>query len=550
MKKYLFLLITVLIGILTVKSHAQSAPDKNPDKITNEMIGSLIDSIDLSLKRNYIFPDSVAKMISYVRDLYKKGAYKNITNPRELGDQIEHDLQKAHHDGHLKLFFAPGMAQRLKDTAGEVERRHAEDSIALAKLREMNFFFPKVEIYPGNIGYAVLNGFTGFVDEARPTFTAAFRFLSQTDALIIDLRNNGGGSPDMVNQVESYFFNQKTHLNDIVDRLAGKKIEFWTDPLKADSVFLSMPVYILTSRGTFSGAEDFAYGLQSVKRAVIVGDTTGGGAHPVRPFPIGRGFVAAIPFARSLNPYTHTDWEGTGIIPDIHVSSDNAMEAAERAIYSSRMANAKSAQEKRSIQWFLDNLLALQSDKKPDSNILKTYVGNYLGGLDFYIKENELYCRNEERGGMTFKLKYMTGDQFILDENVHVEFTKNETATIAGINMLWINGNVSFKPLNKDVEKRKIIWETNYQKSVKSNLHISGDSLKQYAGIYEGGLDFYIKGNNLYCKNAERGNEIFKLRPIGDSLFLLDENVQVEFVKDGLNMNWKNGELTFKKKVK
>jgi C-terminal processing protease CtpA/Prc len=314
-------------------------------------------------------------------------------------------------------------------------------------MRESNFLFTKVEVLPGNIGYVQFNGFTGFLREARPTFTGAFRFVANTKALIIDMRMNGGGSPAMVCHVASYFFPTKRHWNDIVYR--HRTGEFWTDPAEADSLTLSMPVYILTSKRTFSGAEDFSYGMQSLRRAIIVGDTTGGGAHPTRPIGVGLGFVADIPFARSLNPYTHTDWEGTGVIPDIPVVSGKALESAERAILMVQLKDAKTELETRQAQWQLNRLVAMQGTERLDASFLASLTGMYQGGLDFYVQGHELYCKNRERGNAVFQLQYIDSSRFVLDENVQVEFTKDDKGRFSGINMWWIDGRVSHKPKEK-----------------------------------------------------------------------------------------------------
>jgi hypothetical protein len=427
---------------------AQGGPPGAPLQITPAITRALIDSLGRVLYDRYIFPDTARKWAAFLEAQYKKGAYAEIKDPNDLADRLQQDLQKAHHDGHFRLMYAPGFARDLADTADMAERHRVGDSLQLINMRRRNFLFMKVEILPANIGYIKFNGFVGLLKEARPTITGAFRFLANTQAVIIDLRDNGGGSPAMVSQIESYFFPVKTHMNDIIDRKNGTEV-FWTDPAKADSVFLQQPVYILTSHRTFSGAEDFSYGMQTVHRAVIVGDTTGGGAHPVGPVAVGLGFVANIPFARTLNPYTHTDWEGTGVIPDIPVPSAKALEAAEKAIFTQWSQTAATGAEKAKGQWQLEDLLARSSPETRNPASLTPYIGTYQGGLVFYTDQSGFYCRNAERGNEVFKLIPISNDKFILDENVHVEFTKDDKGNVTGIDMWWSEGQKSHKPREK-----------------------------------------------------------------------------------------------------
>lgn len=418
-------------------------PEGTQLQVTPAITRLVIDSLGQALKHNYVFPDTAAKMAAYIDKEYKKGAYAAIRDPRELADRLTQDLQKAHHDGHFRLQYAPALAKDLADTNGAAARHRIGDSLGLVFARQRNFAFTRAEILQGNIGYVKFNGFFGFVKQARPTFTGAFRFVANTDALIIDMRDNGGGSPVMVCTVASYFFPEAHHWNDIISP-RGKQ-EFYTEPADADSLTLKMPVYILTSRRTFSGGEDFCYGMKALHRAVIIGDTTGGGAHPVGPVPVVMGFVANIPFARSLNPYTQTDWEGTGVYPDIPVSADLALDRAKQAIYTDRAQHATTDEEKVKAQWSLDDLAARQSQQTPSASTLAAYDGTYEGGLVFYADHGDLYCKNAERGGNVFKLILVSGDRFVLDENVHVEFKKDDKGAFQEIVMLWSDGRVSKK---------------------------------------------------------------------------------------------------------
>ncbi len=152
--------------------------------------------------------------------------------------------------------------------------------------------------------------------------------LAHTRALIIDLRENGGGDPAMVQFIVSYLFDTHQHINDLYYRSKDDTTQYWTLPWVPGERLATQPVYVLTSHRTFSGAEEFTYDLKNLKRATIVGETTGGGAHPVSGTQIDGHFDIAVPVARPINPVTKTDWEGTGVTPDYKTSRDEALTTA------------------------------------------------------------------------------------------------------------------------------------------------------------------------------------------------------------------------------
>ena len=192
-----------------------------------------------------------------------------------------------------------------------------------------NFGIRRVERLDGNVGYLDVRR-VPVPANAGPAIAAAMELVAGTNALIIDLRHNGGGSPDGVVLWCSYLLEdqQPTHLNDIFRADTGETRQFWSLPYVPGTRYTDRPVYVLTSDRTFSGGEDFAYTLQALGRATLIGETTGGGAHPTRPFPVSSAVIIAIPFARSINPVTGSNWQGTGVIPDVAVPADEALDVA------------------------------------------------------------------------------------------------------------------------------------------------------------------------------------------------------------------------------
>jgi hypothetical protein len=222
-----------------------------------------------------------------------------------------------------------GPRRRPGGPDGDEPRDHETRRLAMRKMGRMdNFGIRRVERLDGNVGYLDVRR-VPIPANAGPAITAAMELVAGTYALIIDLRHNGGGSPEGVVYWCSYLLEEHpTHLNDIFHADTGETRQFWALSYVPGTRYVDRPVYVLTSSRTFSGGEDFAYTLQALGRAEVIGETTGGGAHPTRPFPISSAVHIGIPFARSINPVTGTNWQGTGVVPDVAVPEDQAYDVA------------------------------------------------------------------------------------------------------------------------------------------------------------------------------------------------------------------------------
>jgi C-terminal processing protease CtpA/Prc len=407
-----------------------------PDVKKSINISMLVDSLNASLGNNYVFPEKANKIAVYLQAQIKKGAYTvYLDNPQKLAEKIQADIRQVHHDPHLEISYDPNFTAHADAQPSEEEMEQSRSF-----WKEQNYSFRKVDILPGNIGYLPFDGFVDDIESAKPTIYSALRFLANTSAIIIDLRENRGGSPAMVSQIESYFFREKTHMNDIISRGAKDTTVFYADPAKADSLNLSMPVYILTSHQTFSAAEDFSYGMQMARRAVIVGEVTGGGAHPQMPFSIGQGFVASIPFARSYNPITKTDWEGTGVTPDVKVNAGGALLKAQEVFFKTRLLAAKDEREKHQAEYYLRALIPTKEVKNIPLSLLKQFTGAYPD-VTIYLEKNRLYCRNNHNRKVT-ELKHISKDVFVLEENAQIEFVKGSSGRYSSAKIYLSNGMV------------------------------------------------------------------------------------------------------------
>jgi hypothetical protein len=275
------------------------------------------------LDARYVFPDVGVEAGRHVQGLAASGAYDGLSDARAFAERLTADLQSVTHDRHMRVRALP--------PGGRMEREDPDAAIAAQRrrMRETNNGFARVERLEGNVGYLDLRGF-GPLDLVRGTAEAAMRLLAGSDAVIFDLRQNGGGSPETVRFLTSYLFGERTHLNSLYWREGDRTEEFWTLDEVPGERLADVPVFVLTSGRTFSAAEEFTYNLRTRERATVVGETTGGGANPGGMFPVlpERGIGIFIPEGRAVNPVTGTNWEGVGVEPHVAVAADEALETA------------------------------------------------------------------------------------------------------------------------------------------------------------------------------------------------------------------------------
>jgi hypothetical protein len=314
---------TVLLLILLIYKTAAGQNQVLSMKVKAQTVSNL----SKSLEKNYVYLDTAVKMGRYILHQLKSGSYDSVKTPQDFASRLTSDLLKVYHDGHLSIDYEPNTIKLSSSTNAEKEANRK-----LEFRRKVNFGFGKVEILDENIGYLTINGFFEPDYKSKTMALAAFRFISNSDNLVIDLRNNMGGDPSMVSFICGFFFNKKTHLNDIYSRKDKSLTSYWAIPDTILNALHSIPIYILTSNRTFSAGEEFAYDLQKQKRAKIVGEVTGGGAHPVQAFVLDNGFVANVPYARAINPITKSDWESIGVKPDNLTSADHALDTVLKMI--------------------------------------------------------------------------------------------------------------------------------------------------------------------------------------------------------------------------
>lgn len=296
----------------------------------------------------YVFPHVASDVAQSITTRLERGDYAATTDGEAFAEILTQHLQELSQDRHLRV----EVEEPAQAADASPEEEDSEEDTFRERTRLVNNCIRKLERMPGNVGYMNLTGFVP-PEWGAETLVAAMAFLAHVSALIIDVRECRGGHMRMAPILCSYFFNEPTHLSDFYWRPEDETTQSWTLHHVPGKRLPGIPLTILTSKDTFSAGEDFAYTMQSHKRARIVGEVTRGGAHPGEHYVLHGSFSAFIPSGRPIHPITKANWEGTGVIPDVKVSREVALDTAYAL----------------ALQDVIDGILAAPS--RPHENVLK-----------------------------------------------------------------------------------------------------------------------------------------------------------------------------------
>jgi hypothetical protein len=302
-----------LIALLAASAASAQVPSP-PAPLDAATRQAVVTGLAAALRNLYVFPEVGDRAAAKVEAQAKAGAYDGLADPRAFADLLTADLAGVAHDKHLRVMVPGGPPPE-----GRGPPPRAEAGVVRA------------DLLAGDIGYLEVSGFPPKA-AFKPAIDRAMAALAGTRALIIDLRRNGGGAPDGVNYLVSFFVDpaKPMHVNDIVNRTPNTQTfqttTFWS--VATPTGYLNKPVYVLTGARTFSGGEGFAYDMKTHKLGVLVGETTGGGANPGGVVPLPDGLGVFVPRGRSQSPITGTNWEGVGVAPDLAVPAATALHVA------------------------------------------------------------------------------------------------------------------------------------------------------------------------------------------------------------------------------
>lgn len=315
--------------------------------LTTEVRNQTLNELYKALDERYVDAAVAKKIVADLKKRQTAGEFDKYTSGPDFALRVNALMKDMVTDAHLRFRFSENALpkrERPSEPSPEEIKRYEEE------VKFVNAGFEKVERLRGNVGYIKFNHFDSQDNVKRP-MAAAMNFLANTDAMIIDLRENGGGDPAGVQLVCSYFFPEKpVHLNSLYFREGNRTMEFWT--LKAVDAprYLDKEVYVLTSKRTGSGAEECSYNLKNLKRATLVGTSTWGGANPGGVVRLSDHFSCFVPVGKAINPYTKTNWEGTGVEPDVKVDSTKALKEAQLRAIKSMIEKAKDPAKKTDLE--------------------------------------------------------------------------------------------------------------------------------------------------------------------------------------------------------
>ncbi len=393
-------------------------------------IKEIISELCNNIKEFYIFPEIAEKISNFLLTKLEQNSYQNITDPLMFAKVITNDLHEISKDLHFYFEYDSLMAQELLQQLDADQDESKIDYIEFKKgekyERYRNFHIIKAKRLPGNIGYIKLNDFPP-AEFAGDEIVGALQFLKNSNAFIFDIRNNGGGYSSMVQLIISYFVEPNPKLiNNFYERKKDKYYQSWTFPYIPGIRFPEEPIYVVISRRTASAAEEFAYNLKMMERAIIIGETTRGAANPVDLFPIWNRFVIWLPTGHPINPVSNDNWEGKGVSPHYEVPQEKALKEAHMLALQELLKKETDEEIKKMMQFELEYCKVKYNPIKIDIKALQVYQGDY-DRSKILIQNNQVFY---ERANLKRPLITKDNNIFFVDESLRLWFEEENNDKI------------------------------------------------------------------------------------------------------------------------
>ena len=358
-------------------------------RLTDVTRRAVVDTLAARLRRHYVDADTGAMIADRMRARLSAGAYDTITSPARFAEALTVDLRSVNGDRHLNVSYAPtspgarpgpeGLQMGIGGPPPTVPTGPPRTGPGADAARRTNYSLGRLDILPGNVGYFDIRGFAG-APEVVGAIKSALEYLQGTDAIIFDLRRNGGGSPFSVNLIISSFTTGDTVPSLTVKNRSGNqtftRYTYATVPTPRRP---TVPLYVLTSGATASAGEDFTFVLKNMHRATIVGGTTAGAGHNNAFLDVGHGFAASVSFSKVTDPRTGRGWERVGVQPDVAVDQARALDVAHALALQTLAASEQNPQRKRALELTRETIIAQGTPRAVAAATLAGYAGTYDG---------------------------------------------------------------------------------------------------------------------------------------------------------------------------
>ncbi len=433
--KYMALISIITTGVILMANSSIFAAGSID--VDDNMKREMVDLITEKINEIYIFPEIATKIDSRLHAALTAGEYDNINTLGAFINKLNVDLYELSQDRHLRIF---PLSQEFCDRfdSDEAAAKNIIESFSTDEFN--NYGFYRVEILDGNIGYLDLWTFAD-TKKAYEHAVAAMTLLKGSDAVIIDLRKNGGGEGGMVAFLASFFFDERTRLNDAYYRKGQFTEQFWTMPVPFENAFVKKDLYLLIGNGTFSAAEDFAYAMQANKRATLIGEKTRGGGHPIELLVSRKYFITYdIPNAYSINSITGTNWEKVGVLPDIEAPYEETFDYAYREALKNIYNKTDDEGKKNEIDWIIQGLDYKQNPVGVPEATLQKYVGGYEE-YKVILDNGKLYYERTDKS--RFRLIPLTENlfTFVLRDKTRIKFITDESGEVTEAHHLSSSGS-------------------------------------------------------------------------------------------------------------
>jgi len=435
MKKSALTIFTILI--LNLLLTAQFCFGQN-QSLTAEIKKQTIDDLSALLPERYAYKEIGQKLQQLLRQNLKASKYDSYTSPQDFSTAVTNDLRSLNPDRHLALNYSPEVQTSNANSSPTPPPETPEERAKrVSKFnRQMNFGFKAVQFLNGNVCHLKFDYFDAFLAYSSPIVDASFASLKNCDAVILDLRENTGGSSEMYGYIAGFFFKDRTLSGTSYNRLTDTTADEFIVPQLKDKQLADVDLYILTSSVTVSAAEALAYNLKYLKGAKVIGETSAGAANPGRVTRLNNLFTAFIPNRHGMNVVTKTNWEGTGVPVDISSPAEDALRIARIEALKKLQQKATDPLQQRKFSNYITYLERTNPEKELPEMTLRQYVGEYQGGRTITLKNGKLYyARFAETGG---QLHFISNDVFMLSEgDVTITFKRNKQDRVIEMESQW-----------------------------------------------------------------------------------------------------------------